>query len=104
MSINKYGFAFLTVSAVCSVFGSSLSDETLLRFAPMPDAPVIDGKISDNEWRYASSTYGGISTKTGLMTRRQNDFRLGYDANNLYAACRTAGTSTDKHKNKEYGF
>ena len=84
--MNKYCLALLASAAVCSVFGNTLSDETLLRFAPMPNAPVIDGKISTDEWRFASSTYGGISTKTGLMTRRQNDFRLGYDAKNLYVA------------------
>ena len=77
------------LTAFAAVIGSTLSgqamsDETLLRFAPMPKSPVIDGKISTDEWRYASSTVGGISTKTGLMTRRQNDFRFGYDAQNLY--------------------
>ncbi len=76
----------ITFAAVTSLFGNVMSDATILRMPAMPKAPVIDGKISADEWKYASSTYGGISTKTGLMTRRQNDFRLGYDAKNLYVA------------------
>ena len=69
-----------------AAFGQTVSEETLLRFAPMPKAPVIDGKIDYNEWKYASTTFGGISPKSKLMTRRQNDFRFGYDAKNVYFA------------------
>ncbi|MBE6406303.1 MAG: hypothetical protein E7040_09810 [Lentisphaerae bacterium] len=76
----------IVLLAVVSMFGDTMSDKTILRFAPMPKAPVIDGKISADEWKYASTTFGGISPKTGLMTRRQNDFRFGYDSKNLYVA------------------
>ena len=71
-------------AVMSSVVGNTLSDETLLRFAPMPKIPVIDGKIGYDEWKYASTTFGGISPKTKLMTFRQNDFRFGYDAKNVY--------------------
>ena len=73
-------------AVMSSVVGNTLSDETLLRFAPMPKMPVIDGKIGYDEWKYASTTFGGISPKTKLMTFRQNDFRFGYDAKNVYFA------------------
>ena len=77
----------VTLAAAINAFSSEvMSDATILRLPAMPKAPVIDGKISDNEWRYASTSFGGISTKTGLMTRRQNDFRFGYDAKNLYVS------------------
>ena len=78
--------AAFAVTAAASSFGNTISDETLLRFAPMPKAPVIDGRIDYNEWKYASTTFGGISPKTKLMTRRQNDFRIGYDAKYIYFA------------------
>ena len=79
--------AMLTAFAAAigaTVSGESISGDTLLRFAPMPKAPVIDGKIEYNEWKYASTTFGGISPKSKLMTRRQNDFRIGYDSKNVY--------------------
>ena len=76
----------VALAAAVSSFGDAMSDATILRMPAMPKAPVIDGKISTDEWRYASTTFGGISTKTGLMTRRQNDFRFGYDAKNLYVS------------------
>ncbi|MBR2440336.1 MAG: hypothetical protein IKB25_09095 [Lentisphaeria bacterium] len=81
----KSCLSFAALAAVVGLFANQkLSDKTILRMAPMPKAPVIDGKISTDEWRYASTTYGGISPVSGLMTRRQNDFRFGYDANNIY--------------------
>ena len=84
--MNKTLLTVFAAAIGTTVCGQAMSDATLLRFAPMPKAPVIDGKISTDEWRYASTSFGGISTKTGLMTRRQNDFRFGYDAKNLYVA------------------
>ena len=77
---------FTAVLGTAAAFGNTISDETLLRFSPMPKSPVIDGKIEYNEWKYASTTFGGISPKTRLMTRRQNDFRFGYDDKNVYFA------------------
>ncbi|MBQ9771132.1 MAG: hypothetical protein IJW23_04830 [Lentisphaeria bacterium] len=79
-------FSAVVLFAAVSIFGNPMSDKTILRFAAMPAAPVIDGKIGVDEWKYASTTFGGISPETGLMTRRQNDFRLGYDAKNIYVA------------------
>ncbi len=69
-----------------SSFAAAVSDATLIRLSPMPKAPVIDGKIAMDEWKDASTTFGGISTKTGLMTFRKNNFRFGYDDKNLYLA------------------
>ena len=76
----------ISLAVAVSSFGDVMSDATILRMPAMQKAPVIDGKISTDEWRFASTSFGGISTKTGLMTRRQNDFRFGYDAKNLYVA------------------
>ena len=84
--MNKTLLTAFAAAIGATVFGQTVSEETLLRFAPMPKAPVIDGKINYNEWKYASTTFGGISPKTKLMTRRQNDFRFGYDAENVYFA------------------
>ena len=81
--MQKTLFALLAATAV-GAFGNTVSNETLLRFAPMPKAPAIDGKIGYDEWKYASTTFGGISPKTKLMTRRQNDFRFGYDQKYVY--------------------
>ncbi len=84
--MNKTLLTVFAAAIGATVSGESISGETLLRFAPMPKAPIIDGKIEYNEWKYASTTFGGISPKTKLMTRRQNDFRIGYDAKNVYFA------------------
>ena len=85
--MRRYFFtAAASLFFAASAMGEKLSDETILRFAPMPEAPVIDGKITPEEWKFASTTFGGISPKTRLMTFRQNDFRIGYDAKNIYVA------------------
>ena len=82
----KKCLSMLTGILALTTLGNPVSNETLLRLPPMPKVPVIDGKISQDEWKYASTTFGGISTQTGLMTRRENNFRFGYDAKNLYFA------------------
>ena len=79
----------LLIMAVLALTGvltaqQQMSDRTIVRMSGMPKPPVIDGKIGDDEWRYASTTFGGISPVSGLMTHRQNDFRFGYDAKNIY--------------------
>ena len=51
----KSCLSFAALAAVVGLFANQkLSDKTILRMAPMPKAPVIDGKISTDEWRYAS--------------------------------------------------
>ena len=72
------------LSGVAASASGQLAENTVLRMASMPKAPVIDGKIDGDEWKYASTTFGGISPKSGLMTSRRNDFRFGYDAENIY--------------------
>jgi hypothetical protein len=64
----------------------AVSELTLIRLPPMPEAPQIDGQVTDQEWRHASTTFGGISSISGLMTARKNNFRFGYDKNFLYLA------------------
>ncbi|OQA84929.1 MAG: hypothetical protein BWY31_02226 [Lentisphaerae bacterium ADurb.Bin242] len=83
--MKKLFSAFLSF-IVASSLGAAVSNATLIRLSPMPEAPVIDGKIAPDEWKNASTTFGGISAKTGLMTYRKNNFRFGYDAKNLYFA------------------
>ena len=80
----KKTLTILTSAVVASLLGGAISQETVLRLPPMAKSPVIDGKIEYQEWRYASTTFGGISPKTKLMTFRQNDFRIGYDAKYVY--------------------
>ena len=75
---------FLVLSGIAASASGQLAENTVLRMASMPKAPVIDGKIDRDEWKYASTTFGGISPKSGLMTSRRNDFRFGYDAENIY--------------------
>ena len=78
--------ALVLQMALTAFCGVRLSNETLIRLAPMRTTPIIDGKIDFQEWRQASTSYGGISPESGLMTRRENDFRFGYDEKNIYFA------------------
>ncbi len=76
---------FLILSLCLALYASgAVSELTLIRLPPMPDAPQIDGRVADQEWRHASTTFGGISNISGLMTARKNNFRFGYDKNCLY--------------------
>ena len=78
--------ALVLQMALTAFCGVRLSNETLIRLAPMRTTPIIDGKIDFQEWRQASTSYGGISPESGLMTRRENDFRFGYDEKYIYFA------------------
>ncbi|MFA6929902.1 MAG: glycoside hydrolase domain-containing protein [Lentisphaeria bacterium] len=82
--MKKMFFSFFFLIGCCCQAG--LSEGTLLRLAPMPQSPQIDGKITLDEWTYASTTFGGISNKSGLMTARKNNFRFGYDQHFIYFA------------------
>ena len=73
--------------ASLAAFGVQLSDKTMVRCGAMVKPPKIDGRIDLGEWDYASTTFGGITPATGLMTFRECNFRLGYDKDNLYFAC-----------------
>ena len=84
--MTKRTLSALVLLVAAAAFSNQMSDKTIIRMAAMPVPPVIDGKISGDEWRYASTTFGGISRKTGLMTFRQNDFILGYDAKYIYVS------------------
>ncbi len=79
-------FVFCLVASLIAYCDIKMSSETLIRIAPMPNPPMIDGKIGYEEWRYASTSCGGISVESGLMTRRENNFIFGYDAKNIYFA------------------
>ncbi|MBQ7650742.1 MAG: hypothetical protein IJS15_07265, partial [Victivallales bacterium] len=78
-------FALLMASLL--VMGQQLSDKTLIRLGTMPTPPLIDGRIATCEWDCASTTFGGISPENGLMTYRENNFRIGYDKEFIYFAC-----------------
>ena len=73
--------------ASLAAFGVQLSDKTMVRCGAMVKPPKIDGRIDLGEWDYASTTFGGITPATGLMTFRECNFRLGYDKDNIYFAC-----------------
>ena len=61
----------------------------MARIPAMPKAPVIDGKINDSEWAYASGQYGTLKYFTDLLTDRQANFYFGWDKKNIYFACRS---------------
>jgi hypothetical protein len=79
---------FFWILSLCLALHASgaVSELTLIRLPPMLEAPRIDGRVADQEWRHASTTFGGISSISGLMTARKNNFRFGYDRNFLYLA------------------
>ena len=74
----------LALTAAGISASGQLAENTVLRMASMPEAPVLAGRIDGDEWKYASTTFGRISSVSGLMTSRKNDFRFGYDARNIY--------------------
>ena len=63
----------LLVSSLAA-FGVQLSDKTMVRCGAMVTPPKIDGRIDLGEWDYASTTFGGITPATGLMTFRECNF------------------------------
>ncbi len=80
----------LTASFLCmfAVIHAADLDKnaTFVRLSSMTASPKIDGVIEYGEWDLASTSFGGISNKTGLLTRRENNFRFGYDSGKMYFA------------------
>jgi hypothetical protein len=54
-------------------------------------APVIDGRIDPEEWKGAMAVSGVAQQNPGgnLLVMRSTTYFLGWDADNLYLACRT---------------
>lgn len=77
---------WIGLAGICcaGAFANPVSPATLTRLAPMPKAPVIDGKIMPSEWDAGTVFFGGINPQNNLMTFRRNNFRIGYDAGNIY--------------------
>lgn len=61
----------------------------LVRMGMMDFTPVADGRISKEELRGCSVSYGAISEKTGLMSLRYCVFHLGYTDKGVYFAVRS---------------
>ena len=77
--------------------------------SPLSSSPVIDGKISDNEWSHASS-YNIFFNRQGLYASmlRRPEVKLGYDNKNIYIAMReylgkhSPKTTVNKHDGPVY--
>ncbi len=80
------------LSVICLLFSvlasaAVISPNTLIRLPGMQKLPDINGKIEAGEWNHASSSFGGVSNVTTLMSKRLVTWYFGYDQTNLYLAC-----------------
>ena len=80
--------------AVCSMsasltYGADAALPSYIRTPQMAKPPVIDGKIQEGEWRTASESFGTLQLGTNYLTGRDAVFFIGYDAKNLYFACKS---------------
>jgi hypothetical protein len=78
---------------IFAVFAAMLAvganETSLLRVPMMAKGPVIDGKFGGDEWRDAAETFGVLRHNSAFLTQRSAFFRIGYDRENLYFACRS---------------
>ncbi|MBR7145158.1 MAG: hypothetical protein IKD10_09485 [Lentisphaeria bacterium] len=82
--MNRKLSTLLLACSICSLSASELSGDSLIRTAPLPQPPVIDGKIDKGEWNYATGSFGGVSPYTKLMTYRLNNFKVAYTEKGFY--------------------
>lgn len=79
----------LILSGICtSAIALEIPEVTL---PLMPAAPVIDGKISAEEWKYAAAMDGSCfnSKKSGELFPAEMQFFVGADSRNLYISVRS---------------
>ncbi len=58
-----------------------------------PKAPKIDGKLADNEWRYATSTAGFLNLADGNLAEEKTVAHVTFDGEKLYFAFQCARAS-----------
>ena len=51
-----------------------------------PKAPTIDGKLADNEWRFATSTAGFLNLADGNLAEEKTVAHVTFDGEKLYFA------------------
>ena len=74
---------------ICSNAENNSKKPSYLRIPPMVKAPLIDGKIQSKEWQNAAESFGCLQIKTNYLAGRDAVFYIGYDAKNLYFACKS---------------
>src|SRR4051812_2982273 len=94
--IRRHRCVALALIAACSEATSAAADsvDDLLLSLPVPmmtviqtpRAPVIDGKVAENEWRYAASTAGFLNLADGNLADEKTTAQVMFDSGNLYFA------------------
>ena len=67
-------------------YGSEDEAVTRITLSPCLKAPVIDGRITGDEWERAAAVTGFATRNTGAIATRQTRVFVTYDLNNLYIA------------------
>lgn len=75
----------------------------------LPKAPIVDGKITDEEWKDAAAVGGFGLHGQGRLASRQSSAWIGYDDNNLYVAVKSTVYPAGRHlinlhKKRDGGF
>lgn len=76
------------LTAACSLQAAAKKAELILPYLTLPimqKAPVIDGKITDNEWKEAAQMQQ-FCDRSMLLFPAKADFRIGCDGKHLYIA------------------
>ncbi len=84
--------AILVASSLISWAAEIGRDPLLTLPVPMmtvvrtPRAPTIDGKLADNEWRFATSTAGFLNLADGNLAEEKTVVHVTFDGEKLYFA------------------
>ncbi len=87
--ILKYILVTVCGMSASLTYGADAALPSYIRTPQMAKPPVIDGKIQEGEWRTASESFGTLQLGTNYLTGRDAVFFIGYDAKNLYFACKS---------------
>ncbi|MCM8768862.1 MAG: DUF6067 family protein [Candidatus Omnitrophica bacterium] len=87
-----FGLFFFLVFTMAS---HSWSDPRLT-ITRLPMAPLIDGRVDEKEWQYASAVTGLMAYEAGALRTEQTVFYVGWYHKHIYIAMKAAGSTYDR--------
>ena len=87
--MSKYILVMICGISTLLTYGADAALPSYIRIPLMTKPPLIDGKIQEGEWRDASESFGVLQLGTNSLAGRDAVFFIGYDAKNLYFACKS---------------
>jgi hypothetical protein len=93
---------FVLLISLCLLAAGALAQVVEVPGKKLGQPPIIDGTITDDEWKEAARAEGLFDEETGAVAPDGAQFWIGYDANYVYFAARAADANPSQIRATEY--